>query len=90
MEIAEFGRFYSHCLPIRVCALFFFYLSAPSPVPDLEMLLEVSLHFQVRLTIILGCGSFSRANGSRSSILKYNGSNPSLLKILLSLIDKSI
>ena len=52
-----------------------------SPVPDLEILLEVNLNFQVRLTIMLACGIFSRANGSGSLMLKYNGSNPSLLKI---------
>ena len=56
-----------------------------SPVPDLEILLAVNLHFQVRLTIILACGIFSRANGSESSVLKYNGSNPSLLKISVEL-----
>ena len=29
-----------------------------SPVLDLEILLEVNLNFQVRLTIILACGIF--------------------------------
>ena len=43
----------------------------PSPVPDLELLLEVNVNFQVRLTIILAYGIFSRANGSGSSMLKY-------------------
>ena len=53
------------------------------------MLLEVNLKFQVRLTIILACGIFSRANGSGSSVLKYNGSKPSLLKISVEL-DRQI
>ena len=56
-----------------------------SSVPDLEILLEVNLNFQVRLTIILACGIFSWANGSGSSMLKYIGSNPSLLKISVEL-----
>ena len=61
------------------------YTAQSSPVLDLEILLEVNPNFQVRLTIILTCGVFSRA------MLKYNDSNPSLLKLfLLSLIDKSI
>ena len=34
-------------------------LKTPRPVPDLEILLEVNLNFQVRLTIILACGIFS-------------------------------
>ena len=51
-----------------------------SPVPYLEILLEVNLNFQDHLTIILACGIFSRMNGSGSSMLKYNNSNPSLLK----------
>ena len=66
-----------------------FSTNAPSPVPDLEILLEVNLSFQVRLTIILVCGIFSRANGSGSSMLKYNGSNPSLLKLSVEL-DRQI
>ena len=60
-----------------------------SPVPDLEILLEVNLNFQVRLTIILACGIFSQANGSGSSMLKYNDSKPSLLKISVEL-DRQI
>ena len=58
-------------------------------MPDLEILLEVNLNFQVRLTIILACGIFTRANGSGSSMLKYIGSNPSLLKISVEL-DRQI
>ena len=49
-----------------------------SPVLDLEIMLEVNLSFQFRLTTILTCGIFSRANSLGSSMLKYNGSNPSL------------
>ena len=60
-----------------------------SPVSDLEILLEVNLNFQVRLTIILACGTFSRENGSGSSLLKYNRSSPSLSVISFSLIKKS-
>ena len=30
-----------------------------SPIPDLEILLEVNLNFQVQLTMILACGIFS-------------------------------
>ena len=56
-----------------------------SLVLDLEILVEVNLNFQVRLKIILACGISSRANGSGSSMLKYNGSNLSLLKISVEL-----
>ena len=69
---------------------YFTVLSLPSsPVPDLEILLEVNLNFQVRLTIILAFGIFSRANGSGSSMMKYNGSNQSLIKISVEL-DRQI
>ena len=50
-----------------------------SPVSDLDILLQVNVNFRVRLTIIMACGIFSRVNSSGSSVLKYNGSNPSLL-----------
>ena len=53
------------------------------------MLLEVNLSFQVRLTIILACGIVSSANSSGSAVLKYNNSNPSLLKISVEL-DRQI
>ena len=52
-----------------------------SPDPDLEILLEVNLNFQVRLTIILAFGIFPRGNGSGSFLLKYNYSSPFLLAI---------
>ena len=55
----------------------------------MEILLEVNLNFQVRLTLILACGIFSRANGSGNSMLKYKGSNPSLLKLSIEL-DRQI
>ena len=59
-----------------------------SPVPDLEILLEVNLNFQVRLTIILACNipPPPRENGS---LLKYNRSGPSLLVISVQ-FDKEI
>ena len=56
-------------------------LSIYSPDPDLEILLEVNLNFQVRLTIILVFGIFSRGNGSWSFLLKYINSSPFLLVI---------
>ena len=52
-----------------------------SPGPDLEILLEANLNFQVRLTIILAFGIFSRGNGSGSFLLKYNNGSPFLLVI---------
>ena len=63
--------------------------SVGSPVPDLEILLEVNLNFQVWLTIILACGIFSRENGSGSSLLKYYRSGPSLSVISVQ-FDKEI
>ena len=63
----------------------FMFIGHISPVLDLEILSEVNLNFQVRLTIILACGIFPRANGSGSSMLKYNGSNPSLLTLYVEL-----
>ena len=36
--------------------------------PDLEIILEVNLNFQVRLTIIFAFGIFSRGNGSGGSL----------------------
>ena len=55
--------------------------SMGSPDPDLEILLEVNLTFQVRLTTILAFGIFPRGNGSGSFLLKYNNSSPFLLVI---------
>ena len=60
-----------------------------SPVPDLEILLEINLIFQVQLTIILACGIFSWENGSGSSLLKYNCCGPSLSVISVQ-FDKEI
>ena len=59
------------------------------PSPDLEILLEVNLNFQVRLTVIMACGIFSRENGSGSSMLKYNHINP-FLSVIFVQLDKGI
>ena len=53
----------------------------PSPDLYLEILLEVNLNFQVRLTIILANGIFSRKNLPGSSLLSFNGNIHSLLQI---------
>ena len=61
-----------------------------SPVPDQEILLEVNLNIQVRLTIILACRIFSRENRSGSPRLKYNHSSPPLSVISVQLNKETI
>ena len=51
----------------------------------MEILLEVNLNFQVRLTIILANGIFSRLNLLGSSLLIFNGNIHSLLQFFTEL-----